>query len=507
MCLDRHEEQEKNTKKSSSSLDNSVLVCSDTLSAGISLINSLSYLAQNSPDSTKKSLKIPLVCCVLLARSDKKLADSLSNILVNLLTGDTFLPPAEGCRVVVCEALASLGGSKTGVMSAHIPALFKLLESLTKPDCPKSDDNTRLISVVCSVLFQAYLGYAWDKKDLERVKEASKRTDHWTCYRIGRQAARYGHHQAAYSIYNSLRNKTCTDQQHYWMTALAQVSMGEACTVSSPDQLTEAKIVTDVVDDRATPLTSAANCLYSALSNFKACSSGLHPLEFVQKYTGLRASALSCHSQLVTTCQSMRTSPPPAIAASHAYRDEMVKCCRLVQQLNKLSSDFTELAQQYGNLYQSQFDADPQTLSNISMLQQGAKVMTRAISVLTNPMAEHQFQTSTVSSKNLANNHSLLKQSGHNTVQEQLMMKALNKANAAISELEQLCLEKKPIAECQLLLLTRISEMVTGLPLPYPRLFYQSLQHTQIKLNVTPQPRTPGDPITLQVSFYTFYIH
>lgn len=70
-------------------------------------------------------------------------------------------------------------------------------------------------------------------------------------------------------------------------------------------------------------------------------------------------------------------------------RDEMVRCCRLVQQLTKLSKDFTVVAQDYGKLYQSQFDADPQTLRNISSLQLGAKLMSRAISVLTRPMADH----------------------------------------------------------------------------------------------------------------------
>lgn len=63
----------------------------------------------------------------------------------------------------------------------------------------------------------------------------------------------------------------------------------------------------------------------------------------------------------------------------------------------------------------------------------------------------------------------------------------------------QLCAEKKPILECQLQLLTTISEQVTGVPLPYPRLYYQALQHTTITLNITPAPRATGEPHVLQV--------
>lgn len=495
------------------------LVCSDALNAGVSLLNSLAQQAHNEPPSSAhQAFKIPLVCCVLLARCHDSLAVALSATLVMLLTDDS-LPQTGGCSVVVCEALASLGGSRRGVLAPHLPPLLGLLHSTTQqpsstsqqPSSPSqqspSTRNTRLISVVCSVIFQAYLGHAWDSIGLESVLGAARLTDHWTSYRIARQAARYGHHQVAGSLYGDLRGRVCSDQQHYWLTALSQVSSGESWTVSplessSTAALQEGRITTDVVDDRAKPLTAAASCLYSALANFKACSSGQNPLLFVQQYTRLRASALSCHAQLFTTCQSMRTSPPPAIAASQvvAMRDEMVRCCRLVQQLNKLAKDFTDVAQDYGKLYQSQFDADPQTLSNISALQQGAKLMARAIGVLTRPMADHhQYQAGSKGGAG-TEEEPVTGAGGEGSVQEQLMNKALARASKTITELEQLCSEKKPILECQLQLLTTISEQVTGVPLPYPRLFYQALQHTAITLNITPAPRATGEPHVLQNS-------
>lgn len=65
------------------------------------------------------------------------------------------------------------------------------------------------------------------------------------------------------------------------------------------------RATTDVVDDRVKPLTSTGTCLYSALVNYKACSTGQNLLLFVQQFTSLRAAALSCHSQLFTTCQSL----------------------------------------------------------------------------------------------------------------------------------------------------------------------------------------------------------
>lgn len=72
--------------------------------------------------------------------------------------------------------------------------------------------------------------------------------------------------------------------------------------------------------------------------------------------------------------------------------------------------------------------------------------------------------------------------------------------NFLLSFFLQLCTEKKPIVERQLQLLTNIGEQLTGVPLPYPRLFYQTLQHTTITLNITPQPPNFSDSITLQNS-------
>ncbi|KAF2367660.1 Armadillo-type fold [Trinorchestia longiramus] len=518
IALYMHDEKSDNAGKAEGSdLDSSssVAVCSDALNAGVSLLHTLAQQAYTAPvdPASHLAFKVPLVCCVLLARCDQALAVSLSSTLVTLLTDDSLPREAESCSVVVCEALASLGGSKRGVLAPHIPALLYYLHSRTSKAVTKTPENTRLIGTVCSVVFQAYLGHAWDGPALERVMAATKCTDNWTAYRLARQAARYGHHQIAGSVYSSLRSRVCSDQQHYWLTALAQVSSGESKTSAplepsksstSATTSSDGPITTEVVDDRAKPLTAAASNLYSALANFKACSTVQQPLVFVQHYTRLRAATLTCHSQLVTTCQSMRTSPPPAIATSQvaAMRDEMVRCCRLVQQFTKLTNDFTELARDYGKLYQSQFDADPQTLRNISSLQLGAKLMARAISVLTRPMADHHgYQGgSKGGGGGQAVEDDIPSADSGATVQEQLMAKALARACKTIAQLEQLCVEKKPIVECQLQLLTSVSEQLTAVPLPYPRLFYQSLQRTSIALNITPQPHNSSDCITLQNS-------
>ena len=41
--------------------------------------------------------------------------------------------------------------------------------------------------------------------------------------------------------------------------------------------------------------------------------------------------------------------------------------------------------------------------------------------------------------------------------------------------------------------------LLTETPLCFPRFFFQTLQSTQIKLAVSPQPRVPGEPVTTTI--------
>ena len=93
----RHENLEKKVKGRSLSDEaklrtaSAIYVCSDALSAGVSLVNTLAQEAStSSPAGIKDALKVPLVCCVLLARCQDNLARSLSVTLVTLLTDDTL---------------------------------------------------------------------------------------------------------------------------------------------------------------------------------------------------------------------------------------------------------------------------------------------------------------------------------------------------------------------------------------------------------------------------------
>lgn len=72
------------------------------------------------------------------------------------------------------------------------------------------------------------------------------------------------------------------------------------------------------------------------LSNFvQAATTPQHSLVFQCEYAQLRSEVLQAHLQLQLACSCVKTSPPPAIAASvaTATRDELQKCGRVVMQV------------------------------------------------------------------------------------------------------------------------------------------------------------------------------
>ena len=58
----------------------------------------------------------------------------------------------------------------------------------------------------------------------------------------------------------------------------------------------------------------------------------------------------------------------------------------------------------------------------------------------------------------------------------------------------------KPISHLHTACLQEVVASITSHPFPYPRFFYQSLQQTKIKLQVSPQPKTSGEPVAVNTS-------
>ena len=89
-------------------------------------------------------------------------------------------------------------------------------------------------------------------------------------------------------------------------------------------------------------------------------------------------------TQLVSAATSLRTSPPPAIAAALAAqsRDDLQRCGRVTSQLRKVVRQLDSCSQQLARLYESSFDADTASLAQLSVLQQATASLAQWIEMV-----------------------------------------------------------------------------------------------------------------------------
>ncbi|XP_062429562.1 integrator complex subunit 7 isoform X2 [Rhea pennata] len=217
-----------------------------------------------------------------------------------------------------------------------------------------------------------------------------------------------------------------------------------------------------------------------------AASTPLNPLSFQCGFVKLRIDLLQAFSQLICTCNSLKTSPPPAIATTIAMTsgNDLQRCGRISNQMKLSMEEFRNLATRYGDLYQSSFDADSATLRNVELQQQSCLLISHAIEALILDPESASFQEySSNGTAHVESEYERRMMSVFNHVLEEV--ESLNRKYAPVSYLHTACLCSAVIA-------------LLKVPLSFQRYFFQKLQSTSIKLALSPSPRNPAEPIAVQ---------
>lgn len=316
----------------------------------------------------------------------------------------------------------------------------------------------------------------------------------WFFFRLARQAMRYGHHHISQQLCIALQNSASSETVHFWMLSLQKVSTAENLLINSTSN-------TELTNN----LTEAIELYSQALSSLKAAGVGSNCLIFAGEYVRLRCKLLRAHALLRQSCNLMRTSPAPAIAVSSANscRDDIMRCGSIVPQMRKCAKEFRTIADAYSLLYQTSFNADNETLSHLQLLQHSCTIVAEAI--------ESIFQTNKLSSLFVNKDTHLESDRGRNALGASIEHKNLNFTCHEVSELIRAQLDdtknslntsssssssSSSTVDCNhISTLLLVSIKLLMVPLCIPRLFFQSVQRTCVKLALSPQPKSPGDVI------------
>lgn len=409
-------------------------------------------------DKASSYLRDGLRSSVMLCKANKNLISEFVSLVVKPLQQDgSELSP------LICEAIAAFGGILPGTLQTFLPVFIKQLAKLNK-----NQDNVSTTILLCTVIFQAIAGYD-EHDDVKRViNDVIKNTDLWSNYKIGRAAIRYGHFSISSTIFGSLNNRVGSEQMHFWLAALETISTAESqLTSTNPSKL-------------LSNLGQSISTYYRAIAALKAASL---MLIFQTEYTRLRCELLQCFMRLLSTCNSFCTTPPPAIASAivQATRDEMQSYGHITNQLRKRAKEFKGCADLYWRLYQSAFDADPNTLYHLQLLQHLCLLMAHNVESVAVP---NKCECPVLDSE--------LEKEG--SLEIQLIVKCRQELLEIMSTVKEKAITHKHIRS-----LKKQASLLVTTPMCFPRYFFQTLQSTTITLAVSPQPRVNGEPITVNM--------
>ncbi|XP_034171663.2 integrator complex subunit 7 [Osmia lignaria lignaria] len=427
-------------------------------------------------DKYLRQLKVCLRSTVKLCRAQPShcsvFVDAIGSTLFNTNIEST---QSEKQAVALCEALGAIGSLEENTLLSLLPDILAKLRQTV---------HVHSKVMLCTLLFQMVAGgYEWNTECLEAVEEVIKNVDGWAKYRIARSAARYGHHTIATQIFRNLKETVASEQLHFWISGLELVTKAESCLMDKTEEA-ESKARVQTVEK----LNGAIACYASACASLKAASTPLRSLQFASEYSKLRCEFLQAIIQLLHSCRSLCTAPPPAITITVilATKDDLQRYGRVTNQLRKSAQELRNCADNYQKLYQSAFDADPGSLANIRALQEICRLLANSIERVcggTGIRTYHQSEVNfdfgdTVEMRQLARCCTELRRLAPTYIGE-------NKASA-LSHSRINCL----VSQVMLLAGSKMR-------LPMPRYYFQALQATSVKLSVSPQPRVLGEPVSV----------
>ncbi|KAI6051302.1 integrator complex subunit 7 [Marmota monax] len=425
--------------------------------------------SQDDSPGAQATLKIALNCMVKLAKGRPHLSQSVVETLLTQLHS-----AQDAARILMCHCLAAIAMQLPVLGDGMLGDLMELYKVIGRSATDKQQELLVSLATVIFVASQKALSAevkAVIKQQLESVSNG------WTVYRIARQASRMGNHDMARELYQSLLTQVASEHFYFWLNSLKEFSHAEQCLTGLQEE------------NYSSALSCIAESLkfyHKGIASLTAASTPLNPLSFQCEFVKLRIDLLQAFSQLICTCNSLKTSPPPAIATTIAMTlgNDLQRCGRISNQMKQSMEEFRSLASRYADLYQASFDADSATLRNVELQQQSCLLISHAIEALILDPESASFQEyGSSGTANADSEYERRMMSVYNHVLEEV--ESLNRKYTPVSYMHTACLCNAIIA-------------LLKVPLSFQRYFFQKLQSTSIKLALSPSPRNPAEPIAVQ---------
>jgi len=186
------------------------------------------------------------------------------------------------------------------------------------------------------------------------------------------------------------------------------------------------------------------------------------------------------------------------VAHAQQSRDELQRCGRVTPQLRAVIKQLETCAGDWVRLAKSSFDADGRSLALLSLQQQTLSSLATWIEMVVlksslQGIIYADIDVEFVPDLTVCPDQLTVELAGiiSNVQSVAALFRTLDNNPSPLA---------RPISHLHTATLQEVVAKITSHPFPYPRFFYQSLQQTKIKLQVSPQPRTAGEPVAVNTS-------
>eukprot|EP00118_Oscarella_pearsei_P012205 m.87802 g.87802 ORF g.87802 m.87802 type:complete len:746 (+) comp36552_c2_seq18:3149-5386(+) len=429
--------------------------------------------AFSSDAQADRKIKLVLSSVIRVAKKEPSAVLRFSEVLVKLLSTSKASLMVLLCRCLISLALCNASELKSAV------SCDKLMDLIDKTETEIPSD---LLTAIASLLFYLNQGLyrsesrqQFDQSLGEWLKRQVAEASGSVAYSVARKAALLGYHALASTIFDDLASKVTSEHFVYWLQALSQLSAAESAFAECTDTAKLRKTLAEVIIPK----------YRKATIRLKNASSPLKQMKFQSSYCSLRARLLDAHVQFHSSCASFFTSPPPALAQAPVPSSP-----NFVSQMGVSADEFNRLASEYGQLYDSLFDADQDTLTNILALQHSCVLMAKVIETLVpkEPSAASPTPFGFLGAAfDFSQNRADVAAAGSGLLLKSCQQIA-KKTQAELPRLNALGLSSKLVK-----FLCEVSRHFLRTPFSFPPYFFLSRQTTSITLALTPTPTSESN--------------
>lgn len=288
----------------------------------------------------------------------------------------------------------------------------------------------------------------------------------WLAYKVARKASIMGFHELAAPVYLKLTGHVTSSKYRNWLYGLEQFSRAQLFLHGHTS---------------SSSLLPALSKVSAVMNNtFLLIKTSGPPSSFPMDYLEVLTSLYDAHIRLLSTCVSVKIVPPSSVSASGNLEHKFTPCLQ----------QFCTVAECLSTLYSSLFDGDCATLEYIALLQQSCLLMANAISSIAfslKPLCSPK--------EGPARGTELSGEFSSKYMLGRVCSDVLKSVETAASFLKIV-----PLGEEHVQALTECSVKMLSVPVLLPHCFFRALQHTTVKLVLSPALPAVGQSIMVQLN-------